>query len=381
MSAMIPSPDELVERARQATGLDDFGPEGWKEGLERLHVAALSDLELDPATATRLENTIARRLNNRLAIEAWYRNQQVPPEPVIGPIVIHGLPRTATTALHYLLSIQPAFRYQRRWEIDQPIRREGTVSELDDPRRQAALLAGGSGRGSVQHISSVDGPCDDNAILGLDFHNQELGLPLPSYTRWWRSASLATTYAYHERVLRLLHTGRPPTRWLVKAPYHNFHLGDLAAHYPEARFVWAHRDPAVAIPSACSTVITAQRHALPEQPPAPEWMGAFLLEHLAAGVSRAMADRDEIGEDRFIDVHQADLEADPAGTAERIHAFLGVDLDDATRKAMVGWAIENRRGSRGAHRYSAEEYGLTEEKIRAEFAAYVERFDVTREAG
>ena len=231
----------------------------------------------------------------------------------------------------------------------------------------------------MQHISEMDGPVDDNTILGLDFHNQELGLPLPSYTRWWRSSHLNTTYAYHERVLRLLHTGRPPHRWVVKAPYHNFHLGDLVAQYPDARFIMAHRDPAAAFPSACSTVLTAQRNALPQQPPDPAALGAFLLEHLVAGIERAMADRDVIGEHRFLDVTHRQLEAGPLGTAQRIYDFLGLELSASTRRTMGIWAAANRRGARGAHRYAAETYGLTQAKIRSAFRRYIDRFEVEDE--
>ena len=232
---------------------------------------------------------------------------------------------------------------------------------------------------SAQHISELDGPGDDNSILGLDFHNQELGLPLPTYTRWWRASSLQSTYAYHERVLRLLHTGRPPYRWVVKAPYHNFHLGDLAAQYPNARFIMTHRDPALSFPSACSTVATARRSLLPQQPPDPIALGAFLLEHLVQGVGRAMADRAVIGEHRFLDVHQQQLEDDAGGTAERIYDFLGQELNSSTRASMGEWAASNRRGARGEHRYTAEEYGLTTDEIRVAFGDYIERFDVAPE--
>ena len=34
---------------------------------------------------------------------------------------IVALPRTATTALDYLLAIDPQYRYQRRWEVADPV--------------------------------------------------------------------------------------------------------------------------------------------------------------------------------------------------------------------------------------------------------------------
>ncbi len=379
---MIPNPEILVERARAATGLRDLGRDGWQEGLDRLVGAASSDLSLDDSSAARLCATIHNRLTGRLRIEDWYAGRTGETPPIGAIVVIHGLPRTATTALQYLLACSPDFRFQRRWEISDPIPPPEVGPDADDPRRLAAMAGGEApAGGSVQHISDLDGPVDDNTILGLDFHNQELGLPLPSYTRWWRTSSLATTYAYHERVLRLLHTGRPPYRWLVKAPYHNFHLSDLAAQYPEARFIMAHRDPAAAFPSACSTVLTAQRNALPDQPPDPVDLGAFLLEHLVAGIDRAMADRDVIGEHRFLDVTQQEMETDPLATADRIYDFLGLDLAPATRQSMAEWAAGNQRGARGPHRYTAETYGFRPAQIRLAFGNYIERFGIDVEKG
>jgi Sulfotransferase family len=379
---MISDAEVLIARAKDSSGLSNLGPDGWQEGLDHLIDSARADLPPDEGITARLEATIFDRLTSRLLIEDWYANQEMEPPSLLGPLVIHGLPRTATTAIQYLLANGPNFRYQRRWEISSPVPPPAATSDEDDERRLAAhRRATAGGGGSVQHIAETDGPVDDGTVLGLGFHNQELGLPLPTYTKWWREADLSTTYAYHERVLRLLHTGRPPYRWMVKAPYHNFHLDDLAAHYPDALFVMAHRDPGVALPSTCSTVATAMGNALPQHPPEPEVLGAFLLEHLVDGIGRAMDARTAIGEDRFLDVSQQEMGTDPVGVAERIYDFVGLELDPPTRGAMAAWVGANQRGARGAHVYAAEEYGLTVGQIREAFRPYIERFDLAPETG
>ena len=379
---MIADSEQLVERAQAATGLSDLGPDGWQEGLSRLVESARQDLPADNDVSIQVETMITGRLASRLRIEHWYHQRSGPTEPVMGPVVIHGLPRSGTTALQYLLSIGTTFRYQRRWEISDPVPPLGAVGDTHDPRRLAALeRAAGPAGGSVQHISEVDGPVDDGTILGLDFHNQELGYPLRGYTTWWRSSSLKTTYGYHERVLRLLHTVGPPRRWLVKAPYHNFHLDDLAAQYPDARFLMTHRDPVAAVASTCSTVATAQRNALPQYTLSPKTLGAYLLEHLVEGLSRALAARAAIGEHRFLDITQRELEADPVGTARRIEDWLGLQVDPSTGPAMTAWAAANARGGRGEHRYRADEYGLTDDRIRVAFRDYIDRFDLVPERG
>ena len=368
---MVASMQELIERAIAATGLADFGADGWQVGLGHLLDAASTDLGHDPTAADIVENLFLGRLTSRLQVEAWYAERDADgPPPVEGPLVIVGLPRTATTALHYLLAVDPQFRYPRVWEMATPVPPPDPASEADDPRRVAAASRGRD----VRHISSVDGPTEDVFIHALNFGNQEMALPVPTYRTWWRSADLTTTFAYQERVLRLLHSRRPPHRWVLKAPAYLFHLPELSRHYPDARFVMTHRDPTAALPSTCSVVLDARRNVLPDIADDKAALGSEMVEHFGYGVQRAMETRAVVGEERFLDVGQADVERDPVGTAERIYEFAGLELGDDVRVAMRGWAAQNERGSRGAHEYTAEEFGLTVEGIRDRFAEYRERF-------
>ena len=108
---------------------------------------------------------------------------------------------------------RPSISLPARVEVRDPVPPPSLATEIDDPRRRRALESAVARPSvDVRHITSVDGPVDDGTLLGLDFHNQELGLPLPDYTTWWRSSDLSTTYAYHERVLQLLQSRRPRAR-------------------------------------------------------------------------------------------------------------------------------------------------------------------------
>jgi hypothetical protein len=60
--------------------------------------------------------------------------------------------------------------------------------------------------------------------------------------------------------------------------------------------------------------------------------------------------------------------------AERIYDFAKLELHDDVRLAMAKWSASNRVGARGVHRYSAEEFGLTDEEIRSAFVDYLDRF-------
>jgi len=366
----VAKPEELVRRARERSGLSDFGAPGWQPGLERLVAAVASDREHDAATLASIEQILVTRLVNRLRVEGWYAEHgDEASQPVLGPVVIVGQPRTATTALQYLLALDPQFRFPRQWELADPVPPPELAREHRDPRRRAATA-----REGVRHISTADGPIEDGGAIALHFRHQELGLPVPSYTRWWRDADPDGAFAYYDRVLRLLHSRRPPRRWLVKGPAYLFQLEALAQQYPDARFLMTHRDPVITMPSACSTVLDARSTVLPTLEQDRLELGGFLLEHFSLGAARAIAARGKLGEQRFLDVAQPDLERDAVGTAERIYAFLGLELSDEVRRAMAAWAIENRRGARGEHVYSCEEFGYTERGIREAFRSYLEAF-------
>ena len=363
--------DVLLDRACGRAGLSDFGPDGWQEGLTHLVGAIDTDAGDDADAVQRVEAIVVDRLVNRLRIEQWYADHgaEAAAHSVEGPLVILGTGRSGTTATHYLLAVDPQFRYLRKWEIADPVPAPDLATEHRDPRRPSAPM-----QANVQHIATVDGPTEDRKIHELSFHDDGVPLALASYTAWWRDADHAAAFPYHERVLRLLHSHRPPYRWLLKSPDYVYNLPWLGAYYPDARFVMTHRDPVKVIPSACSVIAEHTRQRLPDWTFDPDEFGHDVLVHLLSGMTRAIAAREAIGEHRFIDVGQLQLQGDPVGVAEQIYDFAGLDLSDDARAAMAQWGTDNRAGSRGQHQYSAEEFGLTDAGIRDAFVEYFDRY-------
>lgn len=367
---MISPPEFLVDRATREVGSADFGPDGWQEGLGRLVAAIDNHVAHDGDAVPLLEDLIVARLCRRLRIEAWCGSHpEFDRASVDGPLLIVGLPRTGTTALHYLLATDPRFRYTRNWELDDPVPPPEATAEETDPRRTAGAPAA-----NVRHIRTVDGPAEDGRIHELTFRTGELILPVPSFTRWWRSTDHRVSFAYHERVLRLLHSRRPPTLWLLKNPAYLFQLELVLAQYPGARFVVTHRDPADVLPSTCSTVLASRSRRLPDWRSDAKELGWEVLEHFVDGVRRARVARRNLPTERFLDVGQKEIENDPVGVAERVYEFAGLRIDPQVRHDMNRWADDNRRGARGDHVYHAEDYGLTAEGIRAEFRDYLEDY-------
>ena len=353
----------------ERVGVSDLGPDGWQEGLERLVAAVASGIGDDEAAA-RIEAIVVGRLATRLRVEAWYAAHAAEAaRPVEQPLVIVGLPRTGTTAIHHLLALDSRFRFLRSWEANDPVPPDEPVDDARDPRRPAEAP-----RPDVRHITALDGAAEDGPILGLDFRVAELVLPVPDFTAWWRAARHPTSFAYHERVLRMLHSGRPPTRWLLKYPAYLFQLRDVVAQYPTARFVMTHRDPIAALPSTCSTILDSREKRLPGLPTDPRCWGRRCSSTGSTGcVGRWMHERCSASSasSTSVSTRSRSTPSVPRSASTTSPAFAS---PMSVRRAMARWAAENRRGARGEHRYRASDFGLADGEIRGAFGEYLDRF-------
>ncbi len=343
------------------------------ESLER-------DGDISPEADGAVLGDFRRRLINRLQVEEWYvKHPDVEDVSVRGPVDINGLPRTGTTALADMLSLDPQFRGLRGWEQTRPCPPPTLDDEATDPRRLQFIKnqESISPEYRAMHIVEVDATMEDTDVLGMAFHGQQMMLPVPSYRDWWREADLTETYHYHRRVVKLLGSKRPPHLWLFKAPHHKFHLKALASAYPDIRFIMTHRDPAKVVPSYTSLVSSIMPQADGERDM--QGLGREICDHLRIGMEHAIAERGLIGEDRFLDVHQRDLVSDPKGTIHRVYDWLGLELTASVEQTILDWQAANQIGAHGTHRYTAEQFGLSAAQIRSDYDFYIRHFDVAVE--
>ena len=137
--------------------------------------------------------------------------------------------------------------------------------------------------------------------------------------------------------------------------------------------MWTHRDPLKLVPSTCSVMVDGHRRRIPDwEPEDPSAFGHEVLDRFSGAVRAAMASRATLGDDRFIDIAHADMNASAVGVARRIYDFAGLTLAPEVAAAMQDWAEHHRAGSRGKHAYSAEQYGLSEGEILEAFAGYLD---------
>src|SRR5690554_2594130 len=107
----------MMDAARELSGLEDVGETGFVEGLEQLLLSLRTESAIEGPPRTNVLTLLLRRLENRLAVEQWHADHsEAVAAKIRGPIDITGLPRTGTTALGNLLSLDRQFRPLRTWE-------------------------------------------------------------------------------------------------------------------------------------------------------------------------------------------------------------------------------------------------------------------------
>jgi Sulfotransferase family len=377
------SADELEDGARAATGLDDFGSPYYREGLERTVEALNTEADLNDIGQVIQHATISNALIQRLKVEDTYAlHPEIDDEVVAGPVFVIGLPRTGTTALSQLVAADPQFRSLRMWESQAPTPPPEAATQHTDPRIAQAeagleMLYDMFPLMKTLYNSEAKAATECQDLMGMSFRTFHFdgAVRVPGYLAWLMDCDMRETYTFHRRVLKLLQWHCPPVLWHLKTPVHMFALDALVDAYPNAKFMWSHRDPAKVMGSVCSLIRYVRSWSSDRDDP--RELGAEQLDSWAEATRRAMDFRRRVSDDRFADVAFADLQTNPVRTLEAVYQTLGLTFTDTTARSVEQWALKHRPGSRGEHNYDLADYGLTPEGVRKRFVEYLATYDAS----
>lgn len=365
---------DLIAVAASRTGLDDFGDDSFREGLEILVRSLQDEAKLNAVGEGFLYPRLIGHLEQRLQVEEWYRRHpEIDEVPMTAPLFGLGLPRTGSTALSCLLAQDPQIRYLRTWESSQPCPPPSTVTGLD-PRIVQALGAQGEKVGEHQHVpSGATAPMECLDLMALDFktHIYQAFAQIPTYSSWLLDADLTSTYAYERRVLKLLQWGEPVRPWRLKTPTHSLFLPYLDRAFPDARFVMTHRDPTDVILSVADVyadIAAAFTDSLDRH-----YLAMLNVEHWSIAMRRVLQFRDAGADDRFYDLDFRAVQADPIGEVVGLYGWLGEPVSEEFEQQMRQWWADNAEDREAARHPDAATYGLDMATVRPLFADYVQR--------
>jgi len=372
--------DEIVDESRKAAGLDDFGPQDFRPGLEAL-VATYGGGRFNERGRVRSRRRLVQLLTTRLRMQAaWNAHPEILERPIRRPMVLTGMPRSGTSALFNLLGRDPATRALLLWETQFPdpipLERGQPDPRRDAPESQYATVPVDDPEFRKIHYTAADNPEECVLLHAYAFHGVQLGIEilLEPYASWYRAQDLGAMYAYTRQILQLLDWQRPGQRWLLKTPAHLWGIAPLIGTFPDVSIVWSHRDPLLCTASVCSMTWSIL-HPITEV--TKQELGPLCLDFYATSLERGLAMRDEQDPGRFLDVdHDAFVDAS-LGIVRRIYRTFGMSIAGSAQSVFEEHIAANPRGKHGRHEYALEEYGLDHGQVRERFAAYIDRFRIS----
>jgi len=185
--------------------------------------------------------------------------------PIKRPLFVIGLPRTGTTILHTLLSLDPAVRSPYLWELENPVPYYPDDPEKDKAKKMDIMERNLRTKAKLfapdmvaQHDSTtVDRPEECARVMAGDVPmklNTYLMPDHPNIVFGWnwthayqRYSKVLQMWQYHEQ--KLTHKTR---RWVLKSPFHIGNMKALLEAFPDADIVFTHRDLASHTLSHCN---------------------------------------------------------------------------------------------------------------------------------
>jgi len=365
LPAVVPLDEQsLLQNAQQATGLDDFGDDLWRQPFRVLVKALEEEAQLTLMGRLMARSDIVLWLSTRLNVVATLkRHPQILDEEITAPMVIVGLPRSGTSILFELLAQDPEVGVPLMWEALQPCPPPETATYTTDPRiAQADQLFTQWNRVAPEfaamHEMRGDIPAECGLLMAGTFISDHIASlhQTHSYSALCIEADFLPVYQYHKTILQILQWKNPRRRWLLKAPEHQVHLDTLLRVYPDARIVQTHRDPIKCMASTTSLIGTLY-YMRSDQP-----FNAQLFDNIIMGDATAqrlehvMEQREQgiVPEANIADSRYQDLMDDPLACIEGIYAHFGMVLSVPARTRMQDYLRAKPKGKFGQHSYRVD---------------------------
>ena len=373
--------NEIIDQAKSETGLSDLGEPLFLEGLNRLIDSINNEANLNEVGIQAQPIRIQGLLSNRLRFEEDLKKfPEILDQEIIAPIVIVGLPRTGSTMTHRLLASDPNHTAMLWWEGRYPAllpgeKRGDIETRMELGKAEVDAVVAASPEALDIHPWDYKGADEEILLLEHNFLSTvpESFMALPSYSEWIEEQDHTLAYEDLKKFIQYLqwqNPGREKKRWVLKSPHHLGFIDKMISVFPDAKIIQTHRDPIKTVPSFCSMCANLF------EPLTTNFDKVFIGKHWSNKLTRALNHCMNISEqhpDNFLDLEFLNMIKDPIDEMKKIYEFIGESFGEKTEVAMEAWREENKH-EMGAHKYSLEEYDLTESQINNNFAKYQQKY-------
>ena len=379
----------LSEATERAGGLDDLGDGPFVEPLDLILASLRSEAALnDLGVVIARERMLMHTVNRLHYVDDRKTDPAIAAQEIVAPVFIIGMPRTGTTILHDILAQDPASRAPLTWETMFPSPPPRAESFTTDPRIAVAAAMFPEKDEQLPEFKAIHpmgAELSQECVVMMGeamctplFHNQ---FRVPTYQDWVDSeADFAPVYDFHRRQLQHLQAHHSLDRWVLKTGAHLWGLEHLLATYPDAQIVFTHRDPVMSMTSYASLTTLVRgvgSDAVDPHEVAADWtprLHGVLMHGVEVRAARNYPDA------VFHDVAFSDFVSDQFGVIESIYDAFDLPMSDEAARAMRAFIEDNPQGKHGVHTYAPEDFSLVPEQVRADFADYIDRFELTPES-
>lgn len=374
----------LLDDARRAAVLEDFGELEFTEGLGVLVDSINNEAELTPPNEAALKGELVRVLVNRLRMQHdLVRHPEILDEDILPPVFITSLPRTGSTKLHRLLAATGDFNALKFWHTYNFARIPGSDGILPDPRivdtenylRWLYRKAPGFQAGHPMYTEEAE---EEIALLDAGFNSiyrWAAMLNVPSYLDWILGRDGLQCFRDLHRALRYLqwqHYRGLERRWVLKTPSLFGFEKAFAAIFDGTSFIVTHRDPEHCMAS-CSALLCGTRQMFGEEDIS-AIAGEAVLYSFGERVKAHLQWRADHPPEKTMDVRFADISRDEIALLENIYAFLGMRLTDAAIANVRAWIAMDAERVHVRSTATLAQFGITPAMVRERMSGYYERY-------
>jgi len=370
--------EQMIASARKTAGLQDFGTDFFMPALEKFCNELSQFKDFHGFGGFLYKNKIRQHLVNRLWAHYWFtqKNNEINVElPQI--VLVTGLQRSGTTFLQRLLGSLPDFEGIQSKDIIFPVptNKSGKYPSLFIPKYALTILDLINPTLKTIHSITPEDLEEEVVLMDHSFMTtlQEILFNDSGYGKWVEQQDQLPIYQDLKMWLQLIRWKKKSRKpiMLLKSPHHMQYLDTFLSVFPTAKILQLHRKPTVVVPSFCSMVYHGKKTFLKGTDS--NWIGEHWLRKDGLFVDNCMEVR-ATNQESFHDVSYTDLKENTLDTLQDILKFCGVKWTEGIELKVKEHLVNHKQHRYGKHIYTKEQFGLTDEKINAQFAKYNEKY-------
>jgi Sulfotransferase family len=375
----------MLAAALKRGGRRRFDDRSFFHPLQRLISSCNTESDLNALGRNAVKFEIRRSLHNLLEFERRERERpELLTRAIERPVFITGMPRSGSTFLHRLLVRDPAVAAPLSWRLVHPHPSStGPLGEsLSRAKVQAQfyLMRFLAPELNALHEVAAGEPeeCTDITAQVFQSLRYDSVYRVPSYQSWLQRHGHIEAYRFHKRFLQHLEhldSGVARRRWMLKSPDHVFALDDIRVVYPDAVWVFIHRDPVAVLASVARLTEVLRRpfaHHVDRQE-----IGRQVCASWLDGAERML--RTAAESNSILHLHYREIISDPQKAAERLFRHCGHASSHEAARRMRKWLGNRSNRAHRARQYDLTSFGLDPDTLRAQFKRYTDAFDIELE--